>query len=108
MKQIFTIILFLLFSNLSIGQARKAEQSNTDYLIELMNKNEINHIYIVGVNKYFQYDKEWLDDMIVDGDYVTFKNIKEDKTHSWNISSTTFIERYRDVIKIRLSILVGE
>ncbi|CAM4409898.1 hypothetical protein ZONE111905_20325 [Zobellia nedashkovskayae] len=101
-------MLLLIYSSTILSQARKSEQSNTDYLIELMKDKEIEHIYIVGVNKYFQYNKEWLDDIIIDGDFITFKNIKEDKIHSWDISNTTFIERYRDVIKIRLSVSVGE
>lgn len=104
----YVTILLLIYSSAVFSQARKSEQSNTDYLIELKKENEINHIYIVGVNKYFQYTKEWLDNIVINGEFITFKNIKEDKIHSWNISSAAFIERYRDVIKIRLSILVGE
>ena len=107
--KIFKIaMLCMLFSSAVFGQARKANQTNTDYLIELMNNNEINDIYIVCVNFHFKYNKEWLKDVVMVGDYITFKNIEDEEIHSWDISNTTFIERAKDVIKIRLSVSVGQ
>ncbi len=107
-----TFILFSFLFSLHVGtafsQSRKADQSNTEYVLEIIKTHKINHIYIVGINKHFQYNKEWLKNIQTDDDFITFENREEEKLHSWNISSATFIERYRDVLKIRLSVLVGE
>lgn len=104
----YITILFIMYNSSVFGQARKAEQQNTDYLTELMNNNEINHIFIVGSNIHFEYSKYWLIDIVMDGDYITFKNEKENKIHSWDLSRTIFFEKYGDVIKIRLSAAVGK
>jgi len=107
-----TIILFSFLTFISVGtafsQARKANQTNTDYVLEIIKTHKISHIYIVGVNKYFQYNKEWLNNIQTDGEYITFEHLEEKKLHSWNISTATFIERYRDVLKIRLSVNIGK
>ena len=107
-----TIILFLLVLFLSVNiassQTRKAHQTNTEYVLEILKTHKIEHIYIVGVNKYFQYNKEWLNNIQTDGEYITFEHLEEEKLHSWDISTALFIERYRNVLKIRLSEYVGE
>jgi|SRR5690554_805339 len=109
MKTIFLFLILLLMSvTVTYSQSRKAHQTNTQYVLEILNTHKIEHIYVVGVNKYFQYNKEWLNNIQTDGEYITFEHLEEEKLHSWDISSAVFIERYRDVLKIRLSQYVGE
>lgn len=108
MKKIYYLFLLtLFFSNIILGQDKKINQSNGDYLKELLMNNKIENVFIVSLNKHFDYSQEWLENVKFNGNFVTFTNSKDEMIHTWDISSAIFFEKYRHVLKVRLSESAG-
>jgi len=105
---LFSIFTIIIGSNETFSQTIKENQTNAEYVKELIDLPEVERVFIVAVNKYYEYDKDWLDDISIMGNFITFKSKKEDKMHVWDIKDMIFLEKYLNIIKVRLSKPAGD
>ena len=103
-----SIVLFFLFFSLSSNVYCQTDnkETNAEYVYKLMKESKTQKIYMVAGNMHKDYSKEWLAYVEVKGEWIIFS--KGDTMHRWNIKNTIFIEKFGDVIKVRMNEMIGE
>lgn len=95
------VILFLILNIPVFGQARATnKQTKAEYVLELLRTTSVKSIYIIATNYHKEYKEEWLANVSVRDNLIIFKS--GHKIDSWDIKDAIFIEKYRDVIKVKL------
>ena len=102
-KVILTFFLFVFFcaNNVLYGQIKENKQTNAEYVMDIIQISSTKSVSIISINITKEYDGEWLSNVTVNGEYITFK--RGERTHIWNLKNLIFIDINADVIKIRLN-----
>lgn len=112
MKKLILISMLFVGSIVYSQEISKEKQTNAEYVLELLKNPVIERVFIVPRGHHREYKKEKIE-MRVEGKYLIITyNDKGHKlplvTHRWNLEDTLLIEEYDDVVKIRLSVNIGE
>lgn len=106
-KIILTFFIFIFFSasNVLFGQTKERKQTNSEYVMELIQNSTTTSVYIVAVNDYKEYKKEWLSNISIKGEFIIFRAGRS--IHTWDISNAIWIQKDGSVIKVKLSDVIG-
>ena len=99
------VTAIFLMSNVSALAQEKADNSKAKYVLELIKSTTITSVYIVAKNYHRQYKGQWLDEISVNDDFIVFR--EGNRIHSWDISKAVFIEKYDEIIKVKLPDDIG-
>lgn len=101
------VMLFLILNITAFGQVRaKDKQTKAEYVLELIRKTTVDRVYIVAVNYHIEYNKEWLSNISVRDNLIIFKSDYD--IHTWDIQDAIFIEKNKNVVKVRLKVSMGK
>jgi len=100
-----TVCLLMSINSFTYAQIIKEnEQTNAEYVIELIKISTTEIIYIFPVSdndKYEKYTSAWFSSISSKNNFLVLK--RKDIIHSWNLKNVVFIEKRGGVIKVFLS-----
>ena len=98
--------LFLMFSLPVVCQnSTKEKNSNAELVLQLIRTTSVTRVFIVGVNYHKEYEKQWLSNISINDNFLVFR--KGNDIDYWNVESIVLVEKYGDVMKVRLKDEVG-